>query len=65
MYLAVACFPSPIRYFKRTSTRDELFRGMHQFDIPSKLMKLSQMTLGNAWSCVEAASRISNNFKTI
>ena len=48
-----------------TPTIDEFLRAMNQFDIPSKLIKLNQMTLGNTLSCVKAAGGISNSFKAV
>lgn len=48
-----------------TPTRQELFKAMNRFGIPSKLIKLSQMTLENTWSSVRAAGKISEKFRTI
>ena len=48
-----------------TPTKDELYRAMNNFGIPSKLIKLCQMTLRDTWSCVRAAGGTSNNFQTV
>lgn len=48
-----------------TPTRGELFRAMNHFGIPSKLIKLCQMTLRNTWSCVKAAGETSGKFQTL
>lgn len=34
-----------------TSTIEELIRGINQFGLPEKLIKLFQMTVRNTWSC--------------
>ena len=48
-----------------TPQRHDLFKTMNQFGIPSKLIKLSQMTLENTWSSVKAAGETSKKFRTI
>ena len=48
-----------------TPKRYKLFKAMNRFGIPSKLIKLCQMTLDNTWSCVKAAGMTSNNFRTV
>lgn len=48
-----------------TPTRHELFKAMNRFGIPSKLVKLSRMTLEKTWSCVRAAGITSEKFRTI
>lgn len=47
-----------------TPTRTELFKAMNTFGLPKKLIKLSQMTLKNTWSCVRAAGATSEKFQT-
>lgn len=48
-----------------TPRRDELFSAMNRFGFPAKLIKLSRMTLSNTWSCVKAAGKTSNKFRTV
>ncbi|WP_432652626.1 reverse transcriptase domain-containing protein [Proteus terrae] len=48
-----------------TPNRDELYRAMNHFGIPSKLINLSQMTLQDTWSCVKAAEGVSEQFQTL
>ena len=38
---------------------------MNHFGIPFKLINLSQMTLQDTWSCVEAAGGVSEKFQTL
>ena len=47
-----------------TPDRNELFKAMNQFGIPKKLIKLSQMTLNDTWSCVKAVGSSSGKFRT-
>ncbi len=48
-----------------TPQRNELFKAMNLFGIPSKLIKLCQMTLNDTWSSVKAAGTTTENFRTI
>ena len=48
-----------------TPNRDELYRAINHFGIPSKLINLSQMTLQDTWSCVKAAGGVSEKFQTL
>ena len=48
-----------------TPTRDELFKAMNRFGIPSKLIKLCRMTLLDTRSCVRINGATSNTFTTI
>lgn len=48
-----------------TPNRDELFAAMNRFNIPMKLIKLSQMTLKNTLGSVKAAGTTTNKFRTV
>lgn len=48
-----------------TPTRDELFKAMNRFGIPSKLINLCRMTLSDTRSCVRIGGTTSKSFQTI
>lgn len=48
-----------------TPTRDELFKAMNLFGIPSKLINLCRMTLTDTRSCVRVGGTTSKTFPTI